>query len=71
MCETIVQLEYEHGCRQSAERDGWIAALKTPKGIATDKQPGGHVARRDAALASSKREVSTQLAKRMFGWQWN
>ena len=69
ICQTVVQIKNESGRHQSAERDGRVAALKPPQRIAADKETCGHVARGDAALAPREREVTAQLAERMFGGQ--
>jgi hypothetical protein len=66
-----MQVKYESGRHQSAERNGRVATLKPPKRIPADKQTRGHVAGGDAALAPREREVAAQLAKRTFGGQWH
>src|SRR5271163_1591085 len=64
-----MQVKDEGGRDQSAECDGRVAALKPPQRVTADKEPCGHVARGDAALAPGEREVAAQLAERTFGGQ--
>jgi len=69
VCQTVVQVKDERCRNQSAERDGRVAALKSPERIAADKKPRRHVVRGDAALAPGEREVAAQLAERAFSGQ--